>query len=151
MRALTDHQELATQLQHTRERVLESVAGLTDEEASVPGDDGWSIKDHLTHMTLWHEMRFFEISRIARGGDYSFPTSGEDAITPLNEAFVDNRRRLTLGQVVADLEFSWEMVARAVAACPQDRLNQRLYGEIGISGGAEHDLEHAEAITALRP
>lgn len=69
---------------------------------------------------------------------------------PLNEAFVDNRRRLALGQVVADLEFAWEMVQQAVLACPEDRLAVRLYGEIGISGGAQHDIEHAEVIAALR-
>jgi hypothetical protein len=147
---LTDCQQLIAGLEHARERVREAVAGVDDGTASRPGTDGWSIKDHLTHITLWHEMRFFEISRIARGGDYSFPTSGEDGITPLNEAFVDNRRRLALGQVVADLEFAWEMVQQAVLACPEDRLPVRLYGEIGISGGAEHDIEHAEAITALR-
>jgi hypothetical protein len=147
---LTDRQQLVAELEHARERVREAVIGIDDETASRPGADGWSVKDHLTHITLWHEMRFFEISRIARGGDYSFPTSGEDAITPLNEAFVDNRRRLSLGQVVADLEFAWEMVQQAVLACPEDRLAGRLYGEIGISGGAEHDIEHAEAIAGLR-
>jgi hypothetical protein len=150
LRALTPHQELAAQLRAARERVMEAVAGLGDEQASRPGADGWSVKDHLTHITLWHEMRFFEISRIARGGTDSFPSSGEGRITPLNEAFAENRRQLPLAQVLADLEFAWEMVAQAVAACPQERLDERLYAEIGIPGGAEHDIEHAGAIQALR-
>jgi hypothetical protein len=149
MRGLTDHQELAAQLQHARERVLESVVGLTDEEASAPGNDGWSIKDHLAHMTLWHEMRFFEISRIARGGEAGFPSSSEERIQPLNDLFAENRHSLSLGQVIADLEFAWEMVNQAVAMCPEDRLAERHFDELGPTG-AGHDIAHAEMITSLR-
>jgi hypothetical protein len=130
-------------------RVREAIAGLKDDEASAPGPDGWSIKDHLTHLTLWHEMRFFEISRIARGGQPSFPLSTEEQVTPLNEAVVAYRRGLPLGQVVADLEFAWSMVEQAVSACPEDRLAHGFSGEIGPIGTA-HDLDHAVAITACR-
>ena len=138
------------QLQRARERVLEAVAGLTDEQASRPAADGWSAKDHLTHLTAWHEFRFFEISRIARGGRAAFPDSPDERIDPINALFAENRRSLPLTQVLADLEFAWEMVLQAVAASPEDRLDQRLYAGIGLAGGAEHDIAHAEAITALR-
>ena len=138
------------QLQRAREGVLEAVSGLTDEQASRPGADGWSIKDHLAHLTAWHEMRFFEIGRIARGGRAAFPDSPDERIDPVNALFAENRRGLPLTQVLADLEFAWEMVAQAVAACPEDRLDQRLYAGIGLAGGAEHDIAHAEVIAALR-
>jgi hypothetical protein len=147
---MTTHQQLALELERSRELVREAIAGLTEDQASRPGPDNWSVKDHLTHMTLWHEMRFFEISRVARGGQPSFPESGEARILPLNEAFAENRRGLQLPQVVSDLEFAWEMVSEAVAACPEERLDQRLYAEIGIEGGAAHDREHAEFIRTLR-
>jgi hypothetical protein len=150
LRALTPNQELISELEHAHQALREAIAGLSDEDASRPGPDGWSIKDQLTHLTLWHEMRFFEISRIARGGEPSFPSSEEERITPLNNLFAENRRSLPLGQVVADLEFAWDMVTQAVAACPEDRLDERLYAEIGIPGGAAHDREHAEFIRALR-
>lgn len=149
LRALTDRQQLLTELEHARQRVREAVAGLTEEQASKAGADGWSIKDHLTHMTLWHEMRFFEISRIARGGQAAFPESSEERIEPINELFSVNRHDLPFDQVIADLEFAWEMLEQAIAACPEDRLALRHFSELGPTG-AGHDMEHAEVISALR-
>jgi hypothetical protein len=61
-----------------------------------------------------------------------------------------NRRALPLAQVVADLDFARQMVKQAVLACPEDRLNQSLYGEIGIQGGAAHEIEHAGLIEVWR-
>jgi len=149
MRALTDRDELIQEMRAARQRVLEALAGLTEEQMSRPDLDGWSVKDHLTHLTLWHEMRFFEISRVARAGQPSFPLSTEEQVTPLNEAVAAHRRGLSLAQVVADLEFAWSMVEQAVAACPEDRLEHGFSGEIGPVGTA-HDFAHAEMITAWR-
>jgi hypothetical protein len=146
---LTDRQQLLAELEHARRRVRQSVAGLNDDDASIAGADGWSVKDHLAHMTLWHEMRFFEISRIARGGRAGFPASDEARITPLNDLFTDNRRSLPLEQVLSDLEFAWAMVEQAISACPEDRLALRYFSELGPTG-AGHDIDHAETITALR-
>ena len=150
MRALTPHQQLISELDHAAGRVSAAIEGLTDELASRPAADGWSVKDQLTHMTYWHEMRFFEISRIARGGGAGFPSTPEKYVEHINEQIAMNRRRLPLAQVVADLDFSREMVKEAVSACPENRLDQSLYEEIGISGGAAHEIEHAELIEAWR-
>ncbi len=150
MRALTTHQQLITELDHAAERVAAAIKGLTDEQASRSAADGWSVKDQLTHMTFWHEMRFFEISRIARGGRAGFPVTDENGVEHINEQMAANRRRLPFAQVVADLDFAREMVKQAVLACPEDRLNQRLYEEIGIQGGAAHEIEHAGLIEAWR-
>jgi hypothetical protein len=126
------------------------IEGLTDEQASRPAADGWSVKDQLTHLTFWHEMRFFEVSRIARGGAAGFPSAIEKYVEHVNEQMATNRRRLPLAQVVSDLDFAREMVKQAVVACPEDRLDQSLYEEIGIQGGAAHEIEHAGLIAALR-
>jgi len=149
MRAMTTHQQFGAELDAAHARVREAIAGLSEEQASAAGPDGWSIKDHLTHLTLWHEMRFFEISRVARAGQPSFPLSTEEQVTQLNEAVAAHRRGLPLNQVVADLEFAWSMVEQAVAACPEDRLEHGFSGEIGPVGTA-HDISHADMIQALR-
>jgi hypothetical protein len=73
MRALTPQQQLIAELDHAADQVAAAISGLTDEQASRPAEDGWSVRDHLTHLTFWHEMRFFEVSRIARGGRAAFP------------------------------------------------------------------------------
>lgn len=148
MRALTANQQLITELEQSRALVLEAVRGLTEEQLTTPAIDGWSVKDHLAHLTVWDEMRFFEISRIARGGTYGFPPTPE--IDWFNEPTTNNRRSLSLHQVLADLAFARDMVLQAVAICPEDRLDENLYGELGIQGGAEHDRSHAETIAAWR-
>jgi hypothetical protein len=132
------------------QRVGAAIAGLSDEQASRPAADGWSVKDQLTHLAYWHEMRFFEISRIARGGGASFPPTEEKGVEGLNNLIAENRRPLPLAQIVSDLDFARDMVRQAVMAAPEDRLDQSLYQEIGIQGGAEHEIEHAGLIAAWR-
>jgi hypothetical protein len=149
MRGLTTHQQFASELDAAHARVREAIAGLTEDTASSPGPDGWSIKDHLTHLTVWHEMRFFELSRVARGGGPSIPVATEEEVTVINNAFAAFRRHMPLTQVIADLEFAWSMVEEAVAACPEDQLERGFSGDIGPVGAA-HDISHAEMITRLR-
>jgi hypothetical protein len=150
MRETGLHQRLLAVLDEAAQRVAKATDGLTDEQASRPADDGWSVKDQLSHMTFWHEMRFFEISRIARGGRYGFPQTEEKYVWHVNEQMAENRRGLSLDQLVSDLDFAREMVKQAVLAAPEDRLDQSLYAEIGIEGGAAHEVEHAGLIEAWR-
>lgn len=150
LRALTANQQLITELEHARKRLLTAMDGLSEEHASQPAPDGWSVKDHLNHLALWDEMRFFEISRIARGGRPSFQPAEEADLAWINGPTVAMRRSLSLTQVLADLMFARDLVMQAVAMCPEERLDQRLYGEIGIAGGAGHDIGHAKVIEAWR-
>jgi hypothetical protein len=149
MRAATARDLLLLEMDAARDRVSEAIVGLTEDQLSRPAIDGWSVKDHLTHLTLWHEIRFFELSRIARGGRAGFPVTDEPGVEHINEQFVANRRSLPLTQVLADLEFAREMVRQAVSNCPEDRLDLRFYEELGPNG-AGHDTSHAEMITAWR-
>lgn len=150
MRGLTLQRQLLSEIDAAAERVSAAIAGLTDEQASRAAADGWSVKDQLTHMTFWHEMRFFEISRIARGGRAGFPATDEKGVEHINEQMAANRRPVPLVQVVADLEFAREMVKQAVLSAPEDRLDTSLYEEIGIQGGAAHEIGHAILIEAWR-
>ena len=149
MRALTDRDQLLLELDTARARVTEAIAGLTDEQMSQPDLDGWSVKDHLTHLTLWHEMRFFEVSRIVRGGHAGFPETDEAGVEHINQQFVANRRSLSTAQVLADLDFAREMVRQAVASAPENRLDLRFYEELGPTG-AGHETEHAKIIDSRR-
>ena len=149
MRVGTTRDQLLLEMDTARARIKEAIDVLTEEQMSRPDLDGWSAKDHLTHLTLWHELRFFELSRIARGGRAGFPVTDEAGVEHINQQFAANRRPLPLAQVFADLEFAREMVRQAVTACPEDRLDQRLFEELGPSG-AGHEIGHAEMITAWR-
>ncbi len=61
----------------------------------------------------------------------------------------ENRRRLPLSQVVADLGFAREMVRQAVLAAPEDRLVPSLFEEIGPHG-AGHEMAHVALIETWR-
>jgi len=151
MRAATARDQLLLEMDAAHDRVNEAIAGLAEEQMSRPDLDGWSVKDHLTHLTFWHEMRFFEISRIGRGGQASFPSTdeAEAGVEQINQQFVANRRSLPFTQVLSDLNFAREIVRQAIAGCPEDRLDERLYEGIGMHG-AGHDSEHADMIISWR-
>ena len=148
MRATT-RDGLLFELDTARARVNEAIAGLSEDQMSHRDLDSWSVKDHLTHLTVWHELRFFELSRIARGGHAGFPVTDEAGVEHINQQFASNRRPLPLAQVLADLDFAREMVRQAVATCPEDRLDVRFYEELGPNG-ASHETSHAAMITAWR-
>jgi len=140
-------QQLVSELDEAAQRVDAAIKGLSDDQASRPAPDGWSVKDQLTHITYWHEMRYFEVSRIARGGRASFPHTDEARVKYINEKMAENRHRLPLSQVVADLDFAREMVKQAILAATD--LNLSLFEEIGPIG-AGHETDHAALIEAWR-
>ena len=145
-----DRRTLVQEMGTARERVMDAVAGLSEEQASRPGAAGWSIKDHLNHLTACDEIRFFEIDRISRGGSPAFThMSGQQSDT-LNELIVLLRRSLSLDQALSDLAAARSRVLEAVAAAPERARDAKLYGEYQIDGSIPHDPEHAEAIRALR-
>lgn len=148
MRALTTNQQLLSELITSRGVLLDAVDNLSDRQMLLPIDGGWSVRDHLIHITVWDEMRFFEISRIARGGQASFPDI-ED-VDWLNEPTVDMRRTLPLKQIIWDLAYARDLVLQAVAIAPEDRLDNSLFEGIGLEGAASHDRDHAEIILAWR-
>lgn len=141
-------EEVADDLLKAAALVDAAIAGLTEDQASRATIDGWSVKDHLTHLTVWHEMRFFEISRVGHGGRSMTPDFGD--VDAFNETFARTRRDLPLAQVLADLAFAREMVHSAVANCPEDRLDSKHYLEASPAGGIAHETEHAEVIYAWR-
>jgi hypothetical protein len=146
---MTARDDFARNLREAAAKTDAAIAGLTDEQASGRAGDGWSVKDHVTHLTVWHEFRFFEISRIARGGRGIVPTFN-DEIDSFNETFAATRRHLPLPQVIADLNFAREMVLKAIAEAPEDALDSRHYLEASPAGGAAHETEHADHISAWR-
>jgi len=150
LRGVGPHTQLAHEFQHAGSQVLAAIQGLSEERMSTPAIDGWSVKDHLNHMTVWHEFRFHEIGRVARGGRPAFPPFTDEQLETVNSITVALRRHLPLAQALADLEFARSLVVEAIAGCPEDALREDAYGEAGLRGGIAHDLDHAMTITAWR-
>jgi hypothetical protein len=141
---------IVAELRSARAEVKMSIEGLSDEEFSALSEDGWSIKDHLTHLMALDELRFFEISRIARGGGAAFAGISDEMFDQLNAALSESRRSMSVTQVLADMEFARDLVLQAVESAPDDALNENRYVDLGLLGSAEHDRDHAQMICRIR-
>jgi len=150
MRAIREADAIIAELQSARSAVLESIEGLSDAQIESPAPDGWSIKDHLSHLTAVDELRFFEISRIARGGSAAFQGISDEMFDQLNAATTEYRRGMTALQVLEDMEFARALVLDAVSHAPDEALDEKRYGGVGLLGSAEHDRAHAQAIREIR-
>jgi len=150
MRVGSLRDQLLLELREAGLQVSRAVEGLTEDQMSRQAIDEWSAKDHLSHLTVWHEFRFHEISRVARGGRPAFPPFTDEQLETVNSITVALRRALPISQVLADLGFARSLVAEAIAGCPDEALDDERYGEVGLRGGIQHDLDHAATLRAWR-
>jgi len=150
MRAGSSRDQLLLEMKTARARVLDAITGLSEEEMSRAEIDGWSAKDHLVHVTVCDEFRFYEIGRISRGGRPGFARMDGEQTDTLNGLMVALRRHLTVDEVMADLDFARSLVLEAIQRAPEHALSPEAYGDFPVDGSVAHDLEHAAAITAWR-
>ena len=150
MRVGSSRDQLLLELKTARSRVLDAVDGLTEEQMSRPGIDGWSAKDHLVHLTACDEFRFYEIGRVSRGARTAFASVDDEQTDALNAIIVALRRNMTLEELIADLEFARSLVLEAIQRAAEHALAPEAYGDFAVNGSIAHDLEHAAAISAWR-
>ena len=150
MRVGSSRDQLLIEMKAARSRVLAAVEGLSDGQASRAELDGWSVKDHLSHLAACDEFRFYEIGRISRGGRPAYQGMDNEQTDALNALIVTLRRYLSLDQVMADLDFARSLVLEAIQRAPEHALSPETYGHFPVDGSIDHDLEHAAAITAWR-
>ncbi|MDO8612771.1 MAG: DinB family protein [Dehalococcoidia bacterium] len=150
MRVGSSREQLLLEMKTARAQVSEAIAGLSEEQMSRVEIDGWSVKDHLSHLTACDEFRFYEIGRISRGARPAFAHSDEEQTDTLNALMVTLRRHLAVDEVMADLDFARSLVLEAIQRAPEHALSPEAYGDFPVNGSVPHDLEHAAAITAWR-
>jgi hypothetical protein len=150
MRIGAARDQLILDLDTARARVMEAITGLTEEQMSRQEMDGWSVKDHLNHLTACDEIRFFEIGRISRGGQPTFRGLDGAPSDTFNETIVSHRRGLPTEQVLADLASTRSLVVEAIAGAPEHALSRDAYGDYPVDGSIGHDIAHAEIIESWR-
>ena len=150
MRVGSSRDQLVLEMKAARDRVLAAIDGLSDGQASRAELDGWSVKDHLSHLTVCDEFHFYEIGRVSRRARPAFADANEEQMDALNALTVTLRRHLTLEELIADLEFARSLVLEAIQRAPEHALSPEAYGDFAVNGSIPHDLEHAAAITAWR-
>jgi uncharacterized damage-inducible protein DinB len=157
--ATARRQMLAGQLQDGRERLVNSYAGLTDEEMLEPGVAGdWSVRDVLAHVAAWDRAQTGAYRMMLRGERPALLDLDEEA----NEAFnLENHERmkdLDVQEVVAELLAAREEMVEVLREVDNAALFSPAPGDehaelsiaACISVSASHDEEHAEMIEDWR-
>jgi hypothetical protein len=144
---VADRDDLLRHYRESRADLLAAIDGLTDDQLSERTLDGWSVKDHLLHITLWDEIRAAEIERISAGHESLWRMSGEqdDIYRGLG---IDLRMDTSVGQAKWELEATRRRVLEAIASATERGLDGSLYGEAGLRSG--HEAQHTEWIKRWR-
>ena len=144
---MADRDDLLRHYRESRADLLAAIDGLTDDQLSERTLDGWSVKDHLLHITLWDEIRAAEIERISAGHESLWRMSGEqdDIYRGLG---IDLRMDTSVGQAKWELEATRRRVLEAIASATERGLDGSLYGEAGLRSG--HEAQHTEWIKRWR-
>jgi uncharacterized damage-inducible protein DinB len=142
-----DRETLLRHYRQMREALLVAIDGLSDEAMTEPSLDGWSVKDHLVHISLWDEIRAAEILRISEGYDSAWRMirGHEETYNDLGYAL---RHALSLDQARWELATTGQRVQDAIAAATPRGLDGSLYGEAGLR--STHEAEHTEWIARWR-
>lgn len=137
-------------LQHykgTRAKLLAALDGISDDLMIETSLDGWSIKDHLAHVSLWDEIRAGEVIRISSGHDSAWRMSGEQDGS-YNELGYSLRQSLSLTQIRWELTISRAKLIQAISSATPRGLDPSLYGEAGLK--TFHESEHLTWIKRWR-
>ena len=109
--------EILTALDETREKFLDSIDGLTDEQLQEPGITGeWSVKDLMAHMARW-EAELVKLLWQARGGQR--PTTfhfTQTSVDDTNARWSREFNSLSLEQVLDDFHGVRTQTLRRVEA-----------------------------------
>jgi uncharacterized damage-inducible protein DinB len=140
-------EELLRHYRRTRDELMSVIAGLSDEQMSDPSLDGWSVKDHLSHLALWDDLRAVEVERISAGHESAWKFIGvqDDAYNEVGHAL---RREMSAAQAKWELERSRKRLLDAISEAQPRGLDASLYGSAGLV--SSHEVEHAGWIKRWR-
>ena len=130
-----------------REDLLTAVGGLSDELMTEPSLDGWSVKDHLSHLALWDDIRASEVVRISAGHATAWLMTPEQdaAYSTLGHEL---RRAFSPEQAKWELATSRQRLIDAISSASARGLDASLYGEAGLE--SSHEADHTAWIKRWR-
>lgn len=129
-----------------------SWAGLTEAQLLVPGVTGaWSVRDIIAHVTWWEEEALEHLPLIRNGGRpprYSVKYGG---INAFNALMTEQRRGLSLAEVLRQHEDVHARLVDYVRAAPDDliRSETRFRRRLKLDAIGHYPI-HARAIRAWR-
>jgi len=130
----------------------QSYAGLSEAELLEPGVTGaWSVKDIIAHVTTWEEEALKHMPVILAGGRpprYSATYGGIDAF---NARMTDQKKDLTLSEVLAQQETVHQCLLALIEGLPADQLGgkSRVRRRLRLDSYGHYPI-HASAIRRWR-
>jgi hypothetical protein len=135
----------------------ELVAEVGRERMSEPGPMGeWTFRDLTAHLAAWRNVRIPQIEAVARGLAMPSPPwppelDDDDAI---NDWFQERDRDRSLDDVLDDYDRSFERLAAAIEALPDDVADDpsafEFTGGVAVVDGDFTDHLHEEHLPAIR-
>jgi hypothetical protein len=147
-----DRRQLLERLDAAWAAFQASYAGLSAAELMAPGVVGaWSVRDVLAHVTTWEEEALTHLPVILEGGTpprYSVLHGGIDAF---NARMTEAKSRLSLAEVLAQLDATHRRLVALVERAPEAQLARetRFRRRLRLDTYA-HYPKHAEAIRQWR-
>jgi hypothetical protein len=153
--------ELMERIQLEWTAMEQAISHLSDEQMSLPGTGGWSVKDNLAHVTAWEQ--FMLLSYLQGRPEHEVMQVDEAIlrtldINGLNEVLYQRNKDRPPSAVLAGLRRSHEQVLAALEQMSFANLMKPLYaddpearlviGEV-IGNTYEHYREHRAAIWAI--
>lgn len=145
-------QRLMDRLDRAWTAFRDSYAGLSDAELLEPGVTGaWSVRDLLAHVTSWEEEALKHLPLVLAGRRpprYSVTYGGIDAF---NALVTEQRRGLSLAEVLRQQDEVHRRLVAYVASAPADQLGggTRFRHRLKLDTYG-HYPKHAEAIRRWR-
>jgi len=143
----TDRDVLLAAHRAMRSEFLAAVDGLTEAQLTERSHNGWSVKDHMAHITFWDEVRASEVERISAGLDSAWRLTPEEDET-LNAMVTRARWDHSLEQVQREFTESKQRFLDALSRATPEGLDASRYGEAGLV--SRHEAEHAGWIREWR-
>jgi hypothetical protein len=143
---------LLKRLDQSWQVLLESYAGLSEEQLIQPGVTGaWSVKDIIAHVTWWEEEALAHLPVILAGGKpprYSTTYGGIDAF---NARMTEQRKEWSLAQVLARRDDVHRRLIAFIESVPVDQVSgdTRFRRRLRLDTYG-HYPKHAKAISKWR-
>ncbi len=161
----SDKAALMARIHADHAQLDQTLDGLTEEQMLKPGPEGWSVKDHLAHLTTWERV----LLHAHLGGRSFAEATGMDAATAeatatmtaetgLNDYFHRRDRDRELAEVLVDFRRTHsELIAKLEATDYGELLQPRHPDQPGssrlidyVAGDTyEHYREHAQLIAEI--
>lgn len=156
---------LLDRISRSREALESTIRGLDEGRLLAVGPEGWSVRDHLAHLTAWRRKVLAVINNEPpwQGLGVSEEEYNSADVDRLNAEIHERDRQQPLAQVLAEFRGVHRSLVEAVKELTEDDLNRpysMMYGdpdkpdqrrlEEGIAANTwEHDDEHNVWIRAL--